>query len=1071
MTRSTTPTWAGGALILCLSAVAGRACALPLVASARDSAGAQNVASPQPSTQPPGAQNSQDVTTLELGKPIERDIAGSQKHSYQIALAQGGYANVIVEQRGVDVVVKAFGVDGELIAEFDSENRPYGLENAELAATTAGMYKFDVEVRYKMLHGGRYEIRLADTRAATEKDRVLEEARELHTRAYYAIIAGGEKNREEAQGMLERALGIRERTIGPDHPDIAFTLTLLANIAYYRQEFAKAEPLYQRAIAMLEKTLPPEHPQVAMRLNNLGIVYLNRNDFAKSEQLHRRALEIREHSLAPDHPDIAQSLINLADVYINKGDLPSAEPLLLRAVAIFETVFGPDNLNVSYPLVNLGGIYLSQKDYDKAVQVLERAYGIWERKFGKDHHLVADVLHDLGDVYRGKGDVAKAEELYKLALDIQERKLAAGHRKIALSLVSLGDLYFSQNKYHEAESLYQRALTIQESALSREHPNTLDTVNRLAKLYMAAGDFARAVDFQQRAIAGIEHNIDLNLAIGSERQKQVYLESLPEQLNRAISLDVGFAGGNQSARELAITTILRRKGRMLDAMSDSFAALRTRLDIQHQALLDRLNDVTTRLAKLVLNGPQQVTVAEHQNQIKLVEAERERIEIEISDLTAGFYQQPQVVTLAVVRSKIASDAALIELAVYRPFDPKAEEDNAYGEPRYVAYVVRNQGDVEWKDLGTAKEIDGRIEAFRQILRDPQRKDVQQASRAVSDKVIQPIRALLGNATHLLISPDGQFNLIPFEALEDDQGHYLIERYSITYLTSGRDLLRMQAVRASKSAPWVIADPFFGEPESKQLAALAPSNQARGPARDRRRSITNAKDLSQVYFAPLTGTAQEARAIHTLFPETKVLTGLQATVSQLKQTEAPRILHIATHGFFLDDTGPSNLGGAKQGARQVNNTWDVHAGVEVENPLLRSGLALAGANLGGSARNSGLLTALEASSLNLWGTKLVTLSACDTGLGDVRNGEGVYGLRRAFFLAGTETLVMSLWPVSDRVTREMMTAYYTGLKQGLGRGEALRQAELAMMKRKDRQHPFYWASFIHSGEWAGLDGRR
>ncbi|HKD44024.1 MAG TPA: CHAT domain-containing protein, partial [Candidatus Angelobacter sp.] len=320
-------------------------------------------------------------------------------------------------------------------------------------------------------------------------------------------------------------------------------------------------------------------------------------------------------------------------------------------------------------------------------------------------------------------------------------------------------------------------------------------------------------------------------------------------------------------------------------------------------------------------------------------------------------------------------------------------------------------------------------------------------------------------------PDGQFNLIPFEALYDDQGHYIIERHTITYLTSGSDLLRMQAVRASKSAPMVIADPFFGEPQATQMATLAQSHPPSGPARDRRRSITTAKDLSQVYFAPLAGTAQEARAIHLLFPETEVFTGPQATVGRLKQTDAPRILHIATHGFFLDDAGPSNLPDAKQGAQEMNNTRGVHAGVKVENPLLRSGLALAGANLSSSAQNDGILTALEASSLDLWGTKLVTLSACDTGLGDVKNGEGVYGLRRAFFLAGSETLMMSLWPVSDRATRDMMTAYYAGLKKGLGRGEALRQAQLAMLKRKGRQHPFYWASFIQSGEWANLDGQR
>src|SRR5262249_29653388 len=359
-------------------------------------------------------------------------------------------------------------------------------------------------------------------------------------------------------------------------------------------------------------------------------------------------------------------------------------------------------------------------------------------------------------------------------------------------------------------------------------------------------------------------------------------------------------------------------------------------------------------------------------------------------------------------------------------------------------------------------------AFRESLRDPQRKDVQQAAQAVSDQVIQPVRAFLGDATHLLISPDGQFNLIPFEALLDDQGHYLIERYTITYLTSGRDLLRMQAVRASKSAPLVIADPFFGEPEATQMATLVQSHRARGSARARRRNITTAKNLSDVYFAPLPGTAQEARAIHSLFPEADVLTGPQATVDRLQQTHAPSILHIATHGFFLEDPGSNSSQDANKPA--PNDARQTQAG-KIENPLLRSGLPLAGANLNKGSKDDGILTALKASSLDLSGTKLVTLSACDTGLGDVKDGEGVYGLRRAFFLAGSETLMMSMWSVSDRVTREMMTAYYTGLKQGLGRGEALRQAQLAMLKRKGREHPFYWASFIQSGEWANLDGQR
>jgi CHAT domain-containing protein len=325
--------------------------------------------------------------------------------------------------------------------------------------------------------------------------------------------------------------------------------------------------------------------------------------------------------------------------------------------------------------------------------------------------------------------------------------------------------------------------------------------------------------------------------------------------------------------------------------------------------------------------------------------------------------------------------------------------------------------------------------------------------------MEPVRVLTGDATHLLISPDGELNLIPFEALVDGQGRYLVEHYAFTYLTSGRDLQRMQVARNSLSDPLVMADPLFGEPETDQPS----KSDARKPKPvTKRQSIITGNDLSQVYFAPLAGTEREASTIKSLFPEITMLTGAAATEARLKQASAPRLLHIATHGFFLTD---------ELNDTDTRGTRAISASAKIENPLLRSGLALAGANLHKSSKDDGILTALEASGLNLWGTKLVTLSACDTGVGEVKNGEGVYGLRRAFVLAGAETLVMSLWPVSDYVTREMMTGYYKGLKEGVGRGESLRQVQLSMIKRKGREHPFYWASFIQSGEWANLDGKR
>jgi len=313
--------------------------------------------------------------------------------------------------------------------------------------------------------------------------------------------------------------------------------------------------------------------------------------------------------------------------------------------------------------------------------------------------------------------------------------------------------------------------------------------------------------------------------------------------------------------------------------------------------------------------------------------------------------------------------------------------------------------------------------------------------------MRPIRPLLGDATQLLISPDGELNLIPFGALVDEQGRYLIERYSLSYLTTGRELLRMHEARESKSSLTVFANPSFGELREESIVKTN-SAMKTDPGKSNRRSNTAEKDLSAVYFVPLGGTEEEARSIQTIFPDAKVLSENQATEAALKQIVAPRILHIATHGFFLQNSEALS-----------------------DNPLVRSGLALSNANLRASGTDDGILTALEASGLNLWGTKLVVLSACDTGVGEVRDGEGVYGLRRAFVLAGAESLVMSLWQVSDYTTRQLMIGYYRNLKQGLGRGEALRQIQLDILKKNPKLHPFYWANFIQAGEWANLDGKR
>ncbi len=741
----------------------------------------------------------------------------------------------------------------------------------------------------------------------------------------------------------------------------------------------------------------------------------------------QRALAIAEKTLEPDDLLSIQLLHNLGDVYLNQDDLDHAEPLTQRALEMMERKYGPEYYNLSIPLQNLGSIARERHQYAHALELLWRAQKIREKSLGPQHPQSAALLLNIGNVYMDEGEYDKGRELFEQAL---------------------GTLQTSAGPYHTL---------------------TFMALAGLSKAYSAEGQPSRALEYQARVNQVVEKQIELNLAIGSERANLAFAKWLAVRTARALSLHLQQAPNDKLATEMAAQVLLQRKARVLDAMVDSRAVLRQHLGSDDQKLLDDLSASTAKLAKAALDGPGRTPPSQYSQQLASLEEQRENLEAEVSKRSAGYYERSSAVSLAAVRAAVPADAALVEFAVYQPFDPKSLESDNLPCPRYVAYVIPQRGDIRWSDLGCAEEIEGAVGALRGALRDPKRADTKQLARAVDAKVLQPIRGLTGGATHLLISPDGVLNLVPFEALLDEQGRYALERYSISYLTTGRDLLRMQVPRESKNAPLLVADPFFGEPAGTLIAEAGRTKATLARSTAARRSITTGTDLSSVYFAPLSGTAQEARTIKSLFPEAQVLTGQQATKAALKRVEAPRVLHIATHGFFLLDAGSSATPEAPK--PEANGTRAINAAARIENPLLRSGLALAGANLNRGAGDDGILTALEASNLNLWGTKLVTLSACDTGVGEVKDGEGVYGLRRAFFLAGTESLVMSLWPISDYVTRELMTEYYSGLKKGLGRGEALRQAQLTMLKRKGRQHPFYWASFIQSGEWANLDGKR
>lgn len=1012
-----------------------------------------------------------DFAELILGQPVEAVLTENEQHSYPLTLTAGQYVEAAIEQRGVDVAVTLQAPDGKALAQFDTDSRPRGRETVAHIVNAAGTYRLLIKTHTANLAAGQYVIQLVAVREATAQDQSLQEARALSVEVQRLITAG---KFSEAQPLAERALAGREQVLGPKHLETATALTHLATILRNRRELARAETLNARALAIAEATPDPGHPDLAQIVSEMGALAMTRADLVKAEPFYQRALGIWEQTLGLNHLHVAKGLNNLAAVHGQRGNHAKAEAALRRALAIREQALGADHPDLNVTLILLGNVHFVQKRYDQAAPHYQRVLRVLDQAPAQANpqHLIP-VLNNLASIHTELGEYAQAESLYQRLQPLQEKTLETNHPQTLMTQFNLATLASYQGDFARAQQLHHQVLQAREKALGADHPDVANSLRNLARVHTAQGELNSAITTLAKANEVIERNLAYNLTAGSESAKRAYLDTVAEETDRTVSLHLRAAPQNTEAQRQALSVLLQRKGRALDAMVDSLATLRRRATPEDRALLDQLKATRTEIARLSLAGPPPRTpLVEHRARIKALEEKRELLEDQISRRSAEFRAQTQPITLEAVQAAIPNGAALIEFASYRPFNARfTKQSEAYGAPRYVAYVLRRTGEIQALELGDQQTIDAAIERWRKALRDRRVVEVKKLGRAVDRLVMQPVRPLLGQTRRVLIAPDGALNLVPFAALVDGRNEYLIKRYHFSYLTSGRDLLRLQVKQPSRQNALVIANPDFG------TSATTTGQTARGLIA---RPVTAPAEgdtsiLSVAFFPALPGTAGEASALKDLLPEAAIYSAHQATETQLKQANGPALLHVATHGFFLPD--------AAAGTRSASA--DPAARLRLENPLLRSGLALAGANHLKGGADDGIFTALEAAGLDLWGTRLVVLSACDTGVGEVKTGEGVYGLRRALVLAGSETQVMSLWPVSDAVTRDLMIAYYRGLQRGEARAAALHQVQLRMLERAERgltpdgrkqsaqherdySHPFYWASFILSGEDAILD---
>jgi len=494
-----------------------------------------------------------------------------------------------------------------------------------------------------------------------------------------------------------------------------------------------------------------------------------------------------------------------------------------------------------------------------------------------------------------------------------------------------------------------------------------------------------------------------------------------------------------------------------------------------------LEDIEKRQAQLAsLPGTQQQVAQELRamtqqlSSLSLTAEQRQSLKSRQEELERQLYRllpelKPRIVEVQQVAAALPKGSALVEFQRYDPFDGKKKPDERWGEARYLALVLKPDASIAAIDLGPAAPIEERIQ---QALAASEQKlgDAQQLWAQVGDQILGPLAPALSGVQALFVSPDGELNRIPFAALPaPGRSTLLTETLQLRLLTTGRELLELaQPSSKGKSAPLVVANPAYDQFASGAGTRRATATAAAPDSAFAETSQQRSADLQNLRWAPLPGTAKEGQAIATL-TKARLLSGEQATAAAVQGTPAPRVLHIASHAFFLADRAKPAVGKtAGAGASGV-------AALQGESPLLRSGIALAGANQASTTgsrsdtADDGYLTALEVTQLDWKGTELVVISACESGKGEIQAGEGVYGLKRAIAVAGARSSLLSLWKVDDRATAAFMESFYNKLKAGMPRADALAKTQQEFREHAIAgwRHPYVWAAFQLSGDWGRM----
>ena len=887
-----------------------------------------------------------------------------------------------------------------------------------------------------------------------------------------------QKRFDEADSALIHALHIYEKALGPQHTSVAWVFYRLGVHYRIRSRFIEAEKSLLHSLAILDTSPGPEEGQVTRVLNQLGKLYVSQARYEEAESYLRRGQEILNGLEQRTVVEISSELMNsLGNLYRAQGKLAEAEEAYEQALQIREQrleLRGGHDPHIAEPLNNLGELYLQLGRCAEAERCFQRALKARVEWFGPDHDILVYSLNGLGRVYMEQGKYSEADSMFRWALTNVEEAYGGKHLHVAWCLDALGDINRIQGEYLEAESLYAAALEIREGCLGRHHPGIAASLKNLAMLYGSADDFGRSVANYER-MQQLRYDFIQNVfSYASEAQKMRYVSSYPLIDHSFLSLTV--LDSSSDALGSALKMVLQGKAIVIDAvMAEKEAACCSFDDevVKTHEEHERMCNLIANIALAdVTNFPKQT----YRDSLQILHDVKDSLETELSRRCSEFRDELSArrFSLSEIADILPTEAVLWEFVRYEPYDfvKVGGDKKKTGPARYLAFALTHSAEVILVDLGDASEIDSLVGLARKMIYDsgtkvysPMVVELEQQLREVTgklyDMIFAPLEPTLAGRTEILISPDGQLSLLPFEILPHHDGKYVIDSFNISYLSSGRDLLRFDRKRDISDQALVIADPDF------DLSQTALSERAEKTVKQ--------SDVFSFDWAPARGVSgcldtrfnllrysrRESEAVAMMLSKKGNLNvnayyGGDALEEVLKGiTSAPRVLHLATHGYFCEDI-------------------DVSENRLLENPLLRSGLALAGANrligqteTDGPPTEDGILTAFEVSRLNLVGTELIVLSACETGIGDIKNGEGVFGLRRAFQHAGARAVLMSLWKVPDKETYELMDHFYSIWLCGQSKRTALRQSVLKVIRSLREEygvaHPYFWGGFVLVGD--------